>query len=90
MALWTFAYDHGYRNCDRAGSASTRWVGAVVQGPCGRRSWGEMVGLVSKGNHNYHIADLVVNYGISNTIVLEIPYVTTKTGISNRDAIVYN
>ena len=47
MALWTFAYDHGYRNCDRAGSASTRWVGAVVQGPCGRRSWGEMVGLVS-------------------------------------------
>ena len=43
-----------------------------------------------KGNHNYHIADLVVNYGISNTIVLEIPYVTTKTGISNRDAIVYN
>ena len=32
MALWTFAYDHGYRNCDRAGSASTRWVGAVVQG----------------------------------------------------------
>ena len=31
MALWTFAYDHGYRNCDRAGSASTRWVGAVVK-----------------------------------------------------------
>ena len=51
MALWTFAYDHGYRNCDRAGSASTRWVGAVVQGPCGRRSWGEMVGPVGTATH---------------------------------------
>ena len=47
MALWTFAYDHGYRNCDRAGSASTRWVGAVVQGPCGRRSWGEIFSKIA-------------------------------------------
>ena len=31
--------------------------------------------------HQMHIAGLVVNCGISNTVVLEIPWFTTKTAI---------
>ena len=34
---------------------------------------------IMRYNLNVHIAGLVVNYSISNTIVLEIPQFTTKT-----------